>query len=89
MEFLYKTSQTEIIVTSAELDGKKIGYSNQTEFLVQVGKGAKGSYKTKYRFVGNLGQAVLYYNGLNIGNGYKKRLLMPSSKKSVLAKQSS
>ena len=72
------------------LDGKKIGYSSVTEFLVQVGKGPKGAYKTRYRIVGNLGQAVMYYRGINIGNGFKKRLLMPScSKNSVLAKAAS
>lgn len=70
-----------------ELDGKKISYSDQTEFLVEVGHGEKGSYKTRYRFVGNLPQAVMYYNGINIGNGYKKRLRAPSMNKPVLARQ--
>lgn len=77
-------------IQMASLDGKQIEYSNMTEFLVQMGRYAKGSYKTKYRFTGNLEQAVMYYKGINIGNGYKKRLLMPScSKNPVLAKQSS
>lgn len=76
-----------IVLMSAELDGKRIAFSNQTEFLVQVGRGPKGSYRTKYRFVGNLAQAVTYYNGINIGLGYKKRLYMPaSSKRPVLAR---
>ena len=69
---------------NSELDGKKIAYSEETMFLVQLGKG-KGSYQTKWHFKGSLSQAVSYYNGLNIGNGYKKRLLMPSSPKPVLA----
>ena len=78
---------SDIQILHVELNGKNIAYTNQTEFLVQIGKD-KGSYKTKYRFVGNLHQAVKYYNAINIGNGYKKRLLMPScSKKPVLAKQ--
>ena len=78
---------SDIQIMNVELNGKNIAYTNQTEFLVQIGKD-KGSYKTKYRFVGNLHQAVMYYNAINIGNGYKKRLLMPScSKKPVLAKQ--
>jgi len=76
-----------MIVKVDNLDGKKIAYCDQTEFLVQVGKGSKGSYKTRYSFVGNLRQAVFYYNCINIGNGYKKRLLMPSSKNPVLARQ--
>jgi hypothetical protein len=59
-----------------ELDGKKIAYSTETCFYVQVGKGAKGAYRTQYSFKGKLTQAVLYFNGINIGNGYKKRLRM-------------
>lgn len=74
------------MIKTATLDGKNIGYSSETEFLIQIGKG-KSSYKTRYAFKGNLEQAVLYYRGLNIGNGYKKRLLMPScSKNPVLAR---
>jgi hypothetical protein len=66
------------------LDNKAVAYSNETEFLVQLGKG-KGSYKTRWHFKGSLPLAVWYYNALNVGYGYKKRLLMPSSKKPVLA----
>lgn len=57
-----------------ELDGKKFLYTDNTEFLVQVGRGPKGSYQTKYSFVGSPGLAVRWYNGINIGNGYKKRI---------------
>lgn len=73
-------------IRTAILDGRGIAFSSETEFLVQVGKNTKGSYKTRYSFKGNLVQAVNYYNCINIGNGYKKRLLMPSSKKPVLAR---
>ncbi len=69
------------------LDGKRIAYSSETSFYVQIGKGEKGSYKTKYSFKGNLAQAVLYYNAINIGNGYKKRLFCPNFNKPVLARQ--
>ena len=69
----------------ATLDGKKIAYCSETIFLVQIGKN-RGSYKTRYSIKGNLGQAVMYYNGLNIGNGYKKRLLAPSFNKPLLAR---
>ena len=72
---------------TAELDGERIAYSEDTEFLVQIGRG-KGSYTTKWRFKGNLHTACVYYRGLNVGYGYKKRLLMPScSKRPVLARQ--
>jgi hypothetical protein len=72
---------------TATLDGKHIAFSSLTEFLVQVGKG-KGSYKTRYRFEGkDIGQAVMYYRGINVGNGYKKRLFVPTFNKPVLARQ--
>jgi hypothetical protein len=70
---------------TTELNGTRIAYSDDTEFLVQIGKGSS-AYKTRYSFKGNLHQAVRYFNCINIGNGYKKRLLMPSSPKPVLAR---
>jgi len=74
---------------TATLDGKRIAYTDETRFLVQVGRYAKGSYTTRYAIVGNLAQAVLWYNGINIGNGYKKRLYVPSFNRPVLAKEAS
>jgi hypothetical protein len=72
---------------TVSLNGKPIVYTNVTEFLVQIGRNRKASYQTRYTFRGNLHQAVFYYNCINIGNGYKKRLLMPSSKKPIIARQ--
>ena len=80
---------TMVQLQVSELDGKKIAYSSETEFLLQIGKGKKGAYKTRNTFKGNLGLAMFYYNSINIGNGYKKRLVMPSSKKPILARASS
>lgn len=74
-----------ITTHTATLDGKLVAYSSQTEFLVQVGR-YRGTYKTRYRFVGNLAQACMYYRGINIGNGYKKRLVAPSMNKPLLAR---
>jgi hypothetical protein len=74
-----------IKLNTATLDGKPIAYSNITEFLVQVGKG-RGAYSTRYKFVGDLAQAVFYYRCINIGNGYKKRLFVPSFNKPTLAR---
>jgi Tfp pilus tip-associated adhesin PilY1 len=72
-----------------ELDGQRIAYHSSTEFLVQVGRGRKGSYRTKYAIVGNLAKAVMYYNGINLGPKWKKRLVMPAcSRNPVLAQQS-
>jgi hypothetical protein len=75
-----------VTLHTATLDGKQIAFSSETEFLVQVGKG-KGAYKTRYRFVGNIGQAVGYYRGINSGNGYKKRLVSWAMNKPVLARE--
>lgn len=77
---------TQVQLLFAELDGKKIAYCSETEFLVQVGNGS-GSYRTRYRFKGNLSQAVFHYRCINIGNGYKKRLFAPSLNKPLLARQ--
>ncbi len=68
------------------LNGKLIAYHSSTEFLIQVGKGKKGSYKTHYTITGNLIQAVIIFNGINLGNGYKKRLLAPSMIGPLLAR---
>ena len=77
---------TEIKIITSYLDDESIVYTNSSQFLVQIGRG-KSAYKTRYCITGNLGQAVAYYNGLNIGNGYKKRLICFSLNKPVLARQ--
>ena len=68
------------------LDDKRISYTNITEFIVQVGRYSKGNYRTRYKIVGNLTQAVRLYNAINIGNGHKKRLIAPSFNKPLLAR---
>jgi hypothetical protein len=68
------------------LDGKQIAYTSETTFLIQVGKDKKGKYKSRYSIKGDLGTAVFYYNGINIGKGYKKRLLVRDFNKPVLAR---
>lgn len=73
------------VIESVELDGKRIAYCDQTEFLVQVGR-YNSAYKTRYAFTGNIHQAVAYYRALNVGNGYKKRLYAPSMNKPTLAR---
>jgi hypothetical protein len=69
-------------IMTAELDGKRVAFSSETKFYIQVGKG-RGGYRTKYAITGSLGQACLYYRAINIGNGYKKRLLMGDKKLAV------
>lgn len=58
---------------TAELDGRKIAYSSETVFRVQVGRG-RGAYRDRYRVVGDLAQAVLLYNSINCRAPYKARL---------------
>lgn len=71
---------------TATLDGKRIAYTDDTKFEVQVGRG-RSKYTTRYAFTGNLHQAVFYYRGINIGRGYKKRLVMPDALRRVLARE--
>jgi hypothetical protein len=71
---------------TATLDGKRIAYTYDTEFLVQVGKGRSG-YTTRYSFKGQLHLALVYYKAINIGRGYKKRLVMPNAIRPVLARE--
>jgi hypothetical protein len=55
---------------------KKIFHPTLSKFIhyeIQIGKG-KGSYKTKYTLT-NQFEAIKYYRGINIGNGYKKRFV--------------
>lgn len=42
-------------------------------YLVQVGR-FKSAYKTRWAFE-SANQAILWYRGINTGNGYKKRLI--------------
>ena len=68
------------------IDDRKVAYTSETLFLVQLGKN-RGAYRTKWTFKGDPFEAAKYYRGLNVGLGYKKRLLMPNAKRPVLAKQ--
>ena len=74
---------------TANLNNKRIAYTSSTVFIVQVGKGPKGSYKNRYKFTGDLEQAVFYYSCINIGRGYKKRLIASGMNKPVLLRQTS
>lgn len=76
----------DIEIKTVTIDGKPLAYTNQTVFLVQIGKN-RGAYRTKWSFKGDPFRAAKYYRGLNVGLGYKKRLLMPSAKHPVLARQ--
>jgi len=71
---------------TAILDNKPITWTSKTIFRIQLGRGTRGSYTNRYIITGSLDAAVIYYRGLNVGYGYKKRLLMENK---VLAKYQS
>lgn len=48
-------------------------YTKSSQFNVQVGRN-KGPYYNRYSFTGNPLQAITWFKGINIGNGFKKRL---------------
>jgi len=48
-------------------------------FHVQVGRGRKGAYQTRYSF-DSVSRAEFWYECINIGNGYKKRLITRTGK---------
>jgi|LakMenEpi03Aug12_release.lakeMendotaPanAssembly.Ray.scaffolds.fasta_scaffold698846_2 hypothetical protein len=59
------------------INNKKFIINDQTHFAIQMGKG-KSAYKDRYVFVGvgELEKALFYYRCINIGYGYKKRLVI-------------
>lgn len=62
-----------------------VAYTDKNWFYVQVGRG-KGRYQNHHRIEGDLPRAVMLYNMLNIGLGYKKRLVCNDFNKPVIAK---
>lgn len=56
---------------------------------VQIGRYTKGAYKTRCSMT-NAAQAIRYYHCINIGRGYKKRLVKLEGGKAVtIARQTS
>ena len=76
-------------IKTIQLNDRMLTYPSSAFFRVQVGRGG-GGYSTKYSFMGNPSRAMLYYNAINVGNMYKKRLVMDfNGRKEVLVKDSS
>lgn len=73
------------MIKTCTIDGKRIAYTEATEFVVEVGR-YRGAYKTRYSFKGDPAKACFYYRSLNIGNGYKKRLRMLGANKELIAR---
>ena len=59
---------------TCEIDGKVYTYDDDTIFVVDVGYGEKGGYVDRRYHGPYATDAVFAYRGINIGNGYKKRL---------------
>lgn len=57
------------------IDGKDYSYDSEDVWLVEIGKGSKGKYQARYS-LDTPHQGMRYFNGVNIGNGYKKRLVL-------------
>jgi hypothetical protein len=61
---------------NCEFNGRPVSYDRDTVFTIQTCHGAKGTFRTVYKFVGELSRAAKWYGAVNIGRGYKKRLVM-------------
>jgi hypothetical protein len=73
-------------MTQQELDLKP---EPKVIWRVQIGRYTKGCYQTKYSME-SAAQAIRYYHAVNIGRGYKKRLIKEEGGKTVtVAKQTS
>ena len=87
VKLAYHVEELPVTLHTATVNGKSIGYSSETSFLVQVGKNSS-AYRTRFTFKGNFAQVWAYFAAINVGNGSKKRILMPScSKNPVIARQ--
>lgn len=80
-----KLQSQDIVQKVVQFNSQPLAYTNKTMFLVQVAHDG-GAYKTRYSFEGDIHQALFYFKGINVGNGYKKRLYAPSLVPSLLAR---
>jgi hypothetical protein len=53
-------------------------YMDDEVFQVQVARN-RSAYATAYSFTGNAQAAIAYYKAINVGNGYKKRLMLSNT----------
>jgi hypothetical protein len=71
------------------IDGKDYTYSEGDKWSVEVGRWEKGSYRGRYS-LDTPYQAMRYFNAINIGRGYKKRLsLIQGEKRITVVRQAS
>lgn len=80
---------SQIKLMTAMVNGERIAFSSETDFVVQVSRSThrKSSFKTVASFKGAEFQNMAsHFQGINIGNGQRKRVLMAGK---VLIKQRS
>lgn len=68
-------------MNTVNIDGKDYTWSEGDRWLVQIGKGS-GAYRTKYALT-TPNQAMFYFNAINIGRGFKKRLTLEQGGRKV------
>lgn len=72
------------------IDGKDYAFEDGDLWCVEVGRHARGAYKPRYA-VETPQQGTFYYRCINIGNGYKKRLVLEraNGQRTIIAKSAS
>lgn len=73
----------KLIYYRAEVDGLLIGFHNKTPFNIQISKN-KSSYKTKIAVIGDVDEAIIKYNEVELKNNSRKRLIMVGSNEILL-----
>ena len=74
-----------IFLFTSELDGKKIAYTNETLFEIQLSKN-KGKYYSVLSYKGTFGRAITHYNGINVKAPWNKRLVSWNMNKPIIAR---
>lgn len=73
-----------------ELDGVVRRYNETTNWQVMLRAPGATGFKTEYNITSGPTRAVLWYNGINIGRGYAKKLVqVDGRKRTVLAEDTS
>lgn len=73
-------------ITTVSLNDKMVAYTDENIFRIEFAHGQKGRYRLQNQIKGDLPRAVMLYNMLNIGMGFRKRLVCRDFNKTVIAK---
>ena len=69
-------------MNTVNIDGKDYTWSEGDRWKVEVGKGEKGKYHSRYT-LDTPHMAMRYFNAINIGRGFKKRLTLEQGGRKV------